>query len=472
MGMRVRKRTGALVVIGLLVGAWGFGQDARVVREPVVPTACTTLAARLMLQGGALAAEDESRLDTLRIQGALDTCGRGRAVVLRADGTKQVFLSGPLELRDGVTLVVARGAELLASRDPAVYAERPGSCGVVSAADAGQGCRPLIGARGVRGAGVMGEGVMAGGGGATLLGQTVTWWQLAEQARSGGRQQVPRLIVADHADDFTVYGITLKNSPNFHVVYDHGEGFTAWGVRIDTPKRGARNTDGIDPGDGAKDITITHSSIRTGDDDVAIKGGAGGATQITVSDDHFYWGHGISIGSETNGGVSKVRIENVSLDGPDNGIRIKSNGSRGGLVEDVVYSDVCIRNAANPIVFDPGYTAAGTPQGSSPPTFHAITLRDVQVMGGGKFTFDGYDAVHDLQVRLDGVVETDDAPASYSIKFAHLVLGPGPVTALKMKLLRGEDSTINLIQSTPTEMKASVAAVPSCAAMLVPFPAQ
>jgi polygalacturonase len=126
----------------------------------------------------------------------------------------------------------------------------------------------------------MGDGTIDGRGGEKILGKNVTWWDLAEQARNGGRQQVPRIIVTDTADNFTLYRITLKNSPNFHVVYNHGDGFTVWGLKIDTPKRGARNTDGVDPGAGSKNITITHSYIRTGDDNVAIKGGPGGVTSI------------------------------------------------------------------------------------------------------------------------------------------------------------------------------------------------
>jgi polygalacturonase len=60
---------------------------------------------------------------------------------------------------------------------------------------------------------------------------------------------------------------------------------------------------------------------------------------MTVDHNHFYWGHGMSTGSETNGGSAKIRVSDLSLDGPDNDIRIKSNGSRGGLVHDVVYDD-------------------------------------------------------------------------------------------------------------------------------------
>jgi polygalacturonase len=79
-----------------------------------------------------------------------------------------------------------------------------------------------------------------------------------------------------------------------------------------------------------KNITITHSYLPEGDGNVVLKGGAGEVTNMTVNDNHFYWGHGMSIGSETSGGVSGLRVFDLSLDGPDSGIRIKSMGTRGG----------------------------------------------------------------------------------------------------------------------------------------------
>ena len=89
-------------------------------------------------------------------------------------------------------------------------------------------------------------------------------------------------------------------------MYHHGNGFTVWGIRIDTPKT-ARNTDGIDPS-ASKNITVTQSYIRTGDDNIAIKGGDGPVTNMTVIHNHFFSGHGMSIGSETKAGVSALRV--------------------------------------------------------------------------------------------------------------------------------------------------------------------
>ena len=441
-----------------------FAQDTRTVIEPLFPQLCTTVDAQLASDGHSLAAADEQKLDTARIQRAIDKCGRGRAVMLRVDETNNAFLSGPLVLRPDITLIVGPGVTLFASRDPAVFAVSSGSCGIVSHSPGLSGCRPLISVDHAPNSGVMGDGVIDGRGGEKMLGSAYSWWDLAEQARAGGGQQVPRLIVATDSNNFTLYRITLRNSPNFHVVYNGGDGFTVWGLKIDTPQRLARNTDGVDPGDGAKNVTITHSSIRAGDDNVAIKGGLGGATNITISHDHFYWGHGMSIGSETNGGVSKIRVFDLSLDGPDNGIRIKSNGSRGGLTQDVLYDDICIRNSPNPITLDTAYSANGPLQGDSPPTMRGITLHNVRVSGGGKFTFNGYDQTHRIAATLNGVQITDEAKYAYEVNHADLTLGPDP-TNLDLPAdpdLIKDDSTIS---GKPAEGNP-----PSCADKFVSFP--
>jgi polygalacturonase len=434
-------------------------QDTRNVTEPKLPPVCTSLEAQLRSTANGIAEADEQKLDSARIQTALDHCAKGHTVALRASGPFNTFLTGPIELREGVTLLVDKGAILLASRDPEVYATTPGACGIVS--PSGRNCKPLISAQHISGAGIMGDGIIDGRGGSRILNKTVSWWDLAEQARAGGGQQVPRILVADYADNFTLYRITLKNSPNFHFVYNHGDGLTVWGLKIDTPKRLARNTDGIDPGGGSKNITITHSFIRTGDDNVAIKGGPGGVTNMSVIHNHFYWGHGMSIGSETNGGVSAIRVADLSLDGPDSGIRIKSMGTRGGLVHDVIYDDVCIRNSPRPIDITAAYAANGPVKGNSPPTFRDITLHNVRISGGGKILFDGYDHDHRAAVRLDNVFLTDQATQqyTYTINDSDETIGPGPSN---LQIPAGTDSTLT---GKPSEGKPA-----SCEEKFLPFP--
>jgi polygalacturonase len=420
--------------------------------EPTIPPVCATLHASLALRGGGLSVEDEEKLDTARLQKALDGCGGGKAVELAKSGADDAFLTGPIQIPAGVALLVDRGIALEASRDPRLDDVQPGTCGVVN--DAAVGCKPLIWVEDASGAAIVGDGVIDGRGGERLLGKDITWWDLADKARSGGRQQVPRLIVVDHSNDFILYRITLRNSPNFHVVFSHGHGLTVWNVKINTP-RTARNTDGIDPG-SADDITVTHSFIRTGDDNIAIKGSEGGVAYMTVADNHFYYGHGMSIGSETYGGVHDVLVRGLSMDGPDNAIRIKSNPSRGGLVERVTYADVCIRNAKWPIVMQTDYNNPG-PFSDRVPVYRDIHLESVRVFGGGKISVSGFDAGHRLSVFLDGVVLDDPQTYALSAAYAAITYGPGPVNFA----LHGDD-----VSASGTPGKGPVA---DCSAMFVPF---
>jgi polygalacturonase len=378
--------------------ATGYAQDTRQVAEPRIPPACTVLTARLAAPGGVLPEAAEATPDTARLQAAIDHCAPGRAVELRATGRRRVFLSGPLEMRPGVTLLVDAGTALFASRNPRDYDVAPGSCGVIN--ESGRGCRTFILAEKAPGSAVMGDGAIDGRGGAKLLGQAFTWWDLAHDAKVRDlSQNVPRMLIVRESNDFTLYRITLRNSPNFHVSVERTNGFTAWGVTIRTPKT-ARNTDGIDPS-SSTNVTITHCDIATGDDDVAIKAGsAGPASHITVAHNRFYSGHGMSIGSNTDGGVSAVRVTDLSIDGADNGIRIKSDRSRGGLVHDVVYENVCMRNVTNPIVLSTLYTLRA---GDKLPSYRDIFLKDVRSVTPGWVTLLGLGDDRRVGVSLDNV---------------------------------------------------------------------
>jgi len=394
-------------------------QDSRTVTEPRIPEACATLDAAIAAPRGVIAEQDEKALDTERIERAMADCKQGEAVVLRAKGEKDVFLTGPLMLRAGVTLVIDKNTALAASRDPRLYDLSPGSCGILS--EHGHGCKPMISGDHVEKAGLMGEGSIDARGGAKLLGQDVTWWDLAHEAKVKDLQQsVPAMISLRHADGFTMYKITLRNSPGFHVSVGLTDGFTAWGVKIMTPKT-ARNTDGIDPG-SSRNITIAYSSIHTGDDDVCLKPVRGnGVENMSVLHNHFYSGHGMSIGSGTDGGVDHLLVDDLTIDGADNGLRIKSDPSRGGLVHDVVYRNVCIRNVMNPLVFTPHYT---TFKGDRLPIYRDITLENVHVLTPGAYTFLGLDREHKLGIQLDNVFADDQQHSLFYDKDAEIAVGP------------------------------------------------
>ncbi len=453
-----RNTIRVFVLVALWIGfpVTGAAQDTRDVVEPKVPQVCASLPAKLVAEPGNVPENAEQQLDTARIQEAINHCVAGRAVELRPDGAHNAFLSGPLELKPSVTLLVASGAILFASRNPREYDLQPGSCGTVN--QEGHGCRPLIHARNAPHSGVMGEGSIDGQGGERLLHQTKSWWDLAHQAKiENARQNCPRLVVVDSSDDFTLYGIALRNSPNFHVIVSKTDGFTAWGVRIDAPAT-ARNTDGIDPA-SSTNVTIAYSYIRAGDDNVAIKAGsAGPATHITITHNHFYSGHGMSIGSETNGGVSAIVVSDLTIDGADNGLRIKSDVSRGGLVHGVSYKDVCMRDVKNPITLSPFYSPA---TGTLIPAYEDILLQNVHALTPGEVHLLGIDAQHLLEVRMDGVSIDRLAAKDIHIAHARFAIGPGPVSFG----LQGDDVKTTKIGQGKEPVAGSV-----CQAAFVPFP--
>ena len=396
--MRLFCVVSSLAVLFFVGLSGAQAQDARHVVEPHIPRACVVLQARLAAVDGVLPADSERDLDTARIQQAINQCAAGKAVELRANGTAQTFLSGPLTLRSGVTLVIDANTSLAASVNPRVYDVSPGSCGVLG--DRGPGCKPLLSGNDISDSGIMGDGSIDGRGGAKILGTNDTWWQLAHQAKVLDRyQKVPGLIELHQVRNFTLYRITLRDSPAHHVVAHASNGFTAWGVKIMTPET-ARNTDGINP-ISSTNVTIAHCYIHAGDDNVAISSGSGiPATHISILDDHFYTGHGMSIGSGTGGGVSDVLVKNLTIDGASNGIRIKSDPSRGGRVHGLTYENVCIRNVTNPIVLTPHYTNFS---GTSIPEYRDVTLRNVHILTPGEYILAGLDPQHPLGVTLDNV---------------------------------------------------------------------
>src|SRR4029077_7743944 len=201
--------------------------------------------------------------------------------------------------------------------------------------------------------------------------------------------------------NFVLYKVTLKNAPKFHVVIDTVVGYRVWGITINTPPT-SPNTDGVDPSRSTHGV-IAYCTISNGDDNIAVKGGGPTVVDgLLVAHNHFGRGHGMSIGSETNGGVRNVSVCDLSLDGTDNGLRIKSDASRGGLVQGIYYTDVCIRSSRHPLVFDSYYSRATR---TLFPHFRDIVVNNVHVGGtGGSLTFRGWDAAHPIGITLSNVV--------------------------------------------------------------------
>jgi polygalacturonase len=449
MWRRVRVQVRVAFWVG---GAWllARAQDTRQIVEPKIPAVCVQLEAKLKAVDDKVASADESKLDSERIQKALDGCAPGMAVELRTVAGNNAFLTGPLEMRTGVTLLVDKGVTLFGSRDAALYevtgeGVTPGLCGTIAAgappavfpapqrpAPVRGGCRPLISVINAKNVGIMGDGVIDGRGYAKILGKDYSWWEMARKAEpKNERYFTTRMIVANHADGLVLYRITLHNSTNFHVNVNQTNGFTAWGVHLLTPTtRGmdARNTDGIDPG-SSTNVTIAHSWIDNGDDNIAIKTGV---SHMSVLDNHFYNGHGMSIGSETFTGQSFLLVDGLTLDHTTSGIRIKSNVTRGGPVHDLVYQNICMRGVKNPIAISPYYTNQTTEPYEDPkytgdriPDYKAIVIHNLTSTTPGDVLIAGLNDEHRTEIALDNVHIADITKTQVHGHFATVTMGSG-----------------------------------------------
>jgi polygalacturonase len=300
---------------------------------------------------------DGKTLDTDAIQKALDECGKAGGGVVQL--TRGTYLSKPISLRSKTTLQLDEGAKLQATGEQAAFLKSGTNW---LAATAGSDFIPFIKGSKLTDVTITGKGIIDGAG--------ENWWPAAEEARrkkSGYTLPRPNLIVLTNCKNFRLEKITLQNSPKFHFVPTDCDDVVVEGVTVKAPP-GAANTDAIDPS-RCRNVLITKCDIDVGDDNIAIKSGKKvegrefACENITVTDCIFRHGHGMSIGSETAGGVRNVTVKNCTFEGTENGLRIKSQRGKGGVVENISYSNITMKNVDPAITLTCFYmySSAGDP---------------------------------------------------------------------------------------------------------------
>lgn len=298
-------------------------------------------------------------LDTDAFQKAIDDCaaqGGGIVEVPRGD-----YLTGPLVLRSNIKLHLAARAEIVAATDPALFRISDATRKYASSAS----YTAFINIFGAKNVAITGEG--------TIDGQGAVWWERTrEQWRNDSAAQKngavrqsrgvdrPRLILVTDSQNILIDGVHLGNSPAYHIVLRNSDDVTITHITITAPPH-SPNTDAIDPMD-SRNVLIANNVISCGDDVVAIKSTKfnpahpeGASADITVRNNTFLEGRGISIGSNTNGGVRHVLIEDNTITGAMYGIRIKTMRQRGGDVSDVVFRNNRLVNVETPFVFSDYY---------------------------------------------------------------------------------------------------------------------
>jgi polygalacturonase len=287
----------------------------------------------------------DTTLQTTYIQNAINYCNSTGGGTVRL--TLGTYRTAPVTMKSNVTLRIDSGATLLGSPNMADWTEKGSLKNLINNSNA------------ISNVTITGQGTIDGSG--------APWWTAYEANTSLTR---PRLIQMQNVTNLTIDSVTLQNPPMFHIAPENCKNVLIDHVIINTIDT-SPNTDGIDPAE-CYNVVISNCYISDGDDNIAIKSAAaygfGGCQDITVANCTFGAGHGLSIGSGTSSGYNNLRVTGCTFNGTTNGIRIKSGPGEGGLVSNVYYSNITMKNVYNPIVVDFAYQNVVT----TPPDIPAL----------------------------------------------------------------------------------------------------
>jgi polygalacturonase len=164
---------------------------------------------------------DEVRKSTAGIQAAINACAKaGGGTVALEGGT---FLSGPIVLRDHITLDISAGAMPLGSPDHAYYPPKTEF--------RNPGLQSLVSAPGATDVAITGGGSIDGNG--------ESWWIEARLFKDAGilgsEHTRPRLVVFDHCLHIRVEGVTLQKSPMWQSVPYNSDDITIRKILVLAP---------------------------------------------------------------------------------------------------------------------------------------------------------------------------------------------------------------------------------------------
>lgn len=199
----------------------------------------------------------------------------------------------------------------------------------------------------------------------------------------GGGLSPPRTVVFQNCSHVRVSNLSLKNQARWGLVFIYCRDVTAEKLRIHADDY-IPSSDGIDvcSCDG---VRIRGCDIACYDDNISIKAGkdADGlrvnrpSEHITVSDCSFGVGGGVDIGSEVSGSVRHVVVERCRFAGTGAAARIKSQPSRGGVVEDVVFRDLHLADVSRAVDFDVQWRLVPP---LAPPARVLTVIRDIRLV--------------------------------------------------------------------------------------------
>jgi polygalacturonase len=375
---------------------------------PTLPT-LPTIPTR-SLQATAFGVKADSATDnTTAFQNALDSIANAGGGVLHLPAAKKPYLTGPVTIGSSTDLRIDSGAVLQMLPYGTYPVETSGSylamITVASAHDVS----------------ISGKGTIEGNGSA--------WWA----AYTASKIARPAMISFTKTSRILLTDFRIRNAPNVHTTFHYAiTDLTMQRVNIYAPSS-SPNTDGCDF-EGRRAL-FDHDTIQNGDDNIAIQPGHDSTSDITVQDCFLGTGHGLSIGSWCNYGVRNMLCQRITFVGTTSGIRMKAGRDRGGMVRDLVYTNITMTNVQYPLYItsyypsSPSTTAADT---AAPVTATTPQWRNIQVSNmTSTSSTSGHNSVVIYALpeqAVDSLTLTNvsfTAPNAFSIQHSHRMLFTG-----------------------------------------------
>ena len=330
---------------------------------------------------------DGQSSNTRAIQNLIDKTAReGGGTLVVPAGT---FVTGALFFKQGVNLSIEKGGVLKGSVKPEDYPQ-------VQTRWEGterEWTSALLNFTGMTDVELTGEGTVDGSGdewlarGAFARGQPARAPQGGTAAPPRPRVGRPRMICFQNCKRVRIANLKLRQQAVWclHILYS--EDVTIDGVNI-TADHNIPSSDGIDI-DSSRRVRVNNVDIDVNDDCISIKSGkdADGlrvnrpAEDIVIENSRFHYGHGgVAMGSETSGGIRNVEVRNcVSDAGNWAPIRFKTQPSRSGVVENITYRDMQLKDTKQAFEFNMEWRMVPpiAPPAKVLPVVRNITIRNI-----------------------------------------------------------------------------------------------
>ena len=410
---------------------------------------------------------DGRTLCTRAINDAITACsaaGGGR-VIVPGTGNARTFLTGAIQLRSNVNLVVETGARLLFSTDPRDYLP------VVRTSYEGSECfgySPFIYASARSNVAVTGGGILDGQASNTFWwpwsGNPARGWSagmpyqepdrtnlhaqnaggvaVGQRVYGSGHYLRPSFLQFRRCTNVLVEGVTIHDGP-FWIV--HPLLSRSVTIRNITVVSRGPNNDGVDI-ENCRDVLVTGCTLDTGDDCIAIKSGrpldgvqrVSPSRYVVIANNHIRSPiSAVAFGSEQDRKIQDVFVEDLTVGNANvaNGLYFKANRRWGsGVVERVHIRRVSLAGARN-AALAVNLRFSGITDGSYLPVVRAINVTEMTCLGSTN------------ALVLNGLAESPVSDVSVSNSSFSNVSGAGVVqshaTGLRLSNVRVNGAVLN-----------------------------